>query len=127
MRHRLLVYVLVVAASVAAVAGLIRVGNARFAPQAAQAVTAPAAAPDTSAAGGVLAQMLGNAELPLPRLLLQLAVIVLVARVCGLAARRLGQPPVIAEIAAGIMLGPSLLGWALPGASAFLFPASSLP
>ena len=41
MTRRLLVYILVVAASVAAVAGLIRVGNARLSPQAVQTVAEP--------------------------------------------------------------------------------------
>ena len=121
MTRRLSVYILVVAASVAAVAGLIRVGNARLSPQAVQTVAVPADA------GSPLQHMLGNAQLPLPRLLLQLAVIVLAARVLGIAARRVGQPPVIGEIAAGVVLGPSLLGLVAPAASAFLFPDSSLP
>lgn len=41
--------------------------------------------------------------------------------------RFLGQPDVIGEMAAGIMLGPSLLGLLAPEAYAFLFPPSSLP
>jgi Kef-type K+ transport system membrane component KefB len=43
-----------------------------------------------------------------------LAVIILVARLSGELARRLGQPAVIGEITAGLALGPSLLGL-LPG------------
>jgi len=119
MTRRLLVYILVVAASIAAVTGLIRLGNTWMSPQAVQSVAVPADA------SGPLTHMLGNAKLPLPRLLLQLAVIVAVARAFGLVARRFGQPPVIAEIAAGVMLGPSLLGWVAPAASTFLFPDSS--
>jgi Kef-type K+ transport system membrane component KefB len=34
---------------------------------------------------------------------------------------------VIGEIAAGVLLGPSLLGWVAPATSGFLFPATSLP
>src|SRR4029077_17653617 len=40
--------------------------------------------------------------------------------------RRIGQPPVIGEIVAGILLGPSLLGAVAPHAFTFLFPASSI-
>ena len=60
-------------------------------------------------------------------LLAQIASIVLVSRGIGLVTRWLGQPLVIAEILAGILLGPSLLGWVSPGAMTALFPDSSLP
>ena len=62
---------------------------------------------------------------PLPTLLLQLITIVLVARALGALFRRIGQPPVIGEIVAGILLGPSLLGAMAPGVFAFLFPPES--
>ncbi|RYZ07075.1 MAG: hypothetical protein EOO73_13490 [Myxococcales bacterium] len=58
-------------------------------------------------------------------LLAQIAAVLLVSRTLGFGARALGQPLVIAEMVAGIALGPSLLGWLLPHASAALFPASS--
>lgn len=63
---------------------------------------------------------------PLGQLLLQLVTILIVARVIGRLAMRLGQPAVIGEMAAGIMLGPSLLGWIAPSASLALFPVDSL-
>jgi Kef-type K+ transport system membrane component KefB len=54
--------------------------------------------------------------------LLDIAVIVVAARLGAAAFRRLGQPGVIGEIVVGILLGPSLLG-ALPGdPSTDLFP-----
>jgi Kef-type K+ transport system membrane component KefB len=37
-----------------------------------------------------------------------LAIIILLARLLGMAAKRLGQPPVVGEIIAGIMLEPTL-------------------
>jgi Kef-type K+ transport system membrane component KefB len=49
------------------------------------------------------------------------------ARLVGQLFRRLGQPPVIGEVIAGIMLGPSLLGRLAPAASAFLLPPSIAP
>ena len=67
-----------------------------------------------------------NAAHPLARLILQILVIIAAARLLGAAARYFGQPPVIGEIAAGIALGPSLLGAWFPGVSAQLFPAASL-
>ena len=42
-------------------------------------------------------------------------------------AARLGQPPVMAEMVAGLLLGPSLLGWLAPEVSSLLFPSASLP
>ncbi len=60
-------------------------------------------------------------------LLFQIAVILVAARACGLLLARLGQPPVIGEMAAGILLGPVVFGAALPGLHAQLFPAASLP
>jgi len=48
------------------------------------------------------------------------------ARFFGRIFRRIGQPPVMGEMMAGIMLGPSLLGLLLPEASAFLFPPASM-
>jgi Kef-type K+ transport system membrane component KefB len=60
------------------------------------------------------------------RLLLDLAVILVAARAGGLLFERIGQPAVIGEIAAGIVLGPTLLG-ALPGdPSTALFPPETL-
>ena len=121
MKSRLLVYILFVTAAVLAVAGLIQLGGAWFPLQGVEVVS-PA-----EQSSGALAQMRDNAQHPLPRLILQLIVILLAARVFGGVARRLGQPPVIGEIAAGVLLGPSLLGWVMPDASAFLFPSASMP
>ena len=67
-----------------------------------------------------------NLESPLSRLLLQFIVILAATRTVGAMFRRLGQPAVIGEIAAGILLGPSLLGWLWPQAFNFIFPAHSL-
>lgn len=53
--------------------------------------------------------------------LLQLIVMIAAARLGNLAMRRLGQPGVVGEIIAGLLLGPSLLGHFFPGAAAFLF------
>ncbi|WP_257458221.1 cation:proton antiporter domain-containing protein [Archangium lipolyticum] len=64
---------------------------------------------------------------PLSLLLVQLVVIIGLSRLIGRGARWLGQPLVIAEVLAGILLGPSLLGWVAPGTMEWLFPASSLP
>lgn len=67
-----------------------------------------------------------NLTHPLGTLLLQIITIILVARFFAYFFRRIGQPSVIGEIVAGILLGPSLLGAYFPEISDFLFPASSL-
>lgn len=59
-------------------------------------------------------------------LLAQIAAILLLSRAVGLVTRHLGQPMVMAEMVAGILLGPSLLGQVAPSAFSALFPASSL-
>jgi Kef-type K+ transport system membrane component KefB len=74
-----------------------------------------------------IAQVVDNAREPLVRLLVQLLLIVSTARMCARLATRVGQPPVIGEIASGIVIGPSVLGAIAPAASATLFPADSLP
>jgi Kef-type K+ transport system membrane component KefB len=61
-----------------------------------------------------------------PVLLLQIGAILLTARLTGKLFRRFGQPQVVGEMAAGIVLGPSVLGWLFPAVSARLFPAASL-
>lgn len=62
-----------------------------------------------------------------PLVLLDVAVIVVMAGLFGNIARRLGQPPVIGEVIAGIALGPSLLGL-LPGhLDTRLFPHEVMP
>lgn len=60
-------------------------------------------------------------------LLLQIAVILTVCRLLHGIAGLIGQPPVIGEIFAGLLLGPSFLGWIAPALYARLFPAASLP
>ncbi|MGW3974634.1 cation:proton antiporter [Streptomyces ardesiacus] len=59
--------------------------------------------------------------------LLAVPVVVLACQAGGRAVRLLGQPPVIGEILAGILLGPSLLGWLAPTVHQYLLPPSVLP
>jgi Kef-type K+ transport system membrane component KefB len=57
--------------------------------------------------------------------LLQLIVMIAVARIGNRVMRRLGQPGVVGEIVAGLLLGPSLFGHFFPDASLFLFGAKA--
>ena len=57
---------------------------------------------------------------------LQMAAIVAVCRVVGWAAQRFfGQPQVVGEMIAGVILGPSVLGALAPAVESLLFPAGS--
>lgn len=67
-----------------------------------------------------------NLRTPLSILLLQLVVIIITARLVGRIFQKFGQPRVMGEIVAGIVLGPSLLGWLSPATMAFIFPVSSM-
>lgn len=60
-------------------------------------------------------------------LLLQIAVILALGRGVRRLLAPLGQPGVIAEMLAGFVIGPSVLGWLAPALTGWLFPASSLP
>lgn len=60
-------------------------------------------------------------------LLVQLAVILVAARLCGMLLKHFGQPPVVGEMAAGLLLGPIVFGAWLPQWHGALFSASSLP
>jgi Kef-type K+ transport system membrane component KefB len=67
-----------------------------------------------------------NLEHPLAILLAQIVTIIFVARFFGWVCKKIGQPSVIGEIIAGIVLGPSLIGLYFPEFSNALFPAQSL-
>ena len=63
----------------------------------------------------------------LPHVLLALATIIIAGRGLGAIFQRLGQPRVIGEVVAGIMLGPSLLGRISPEAMMLILPHSAAP
>ena len=67
-----------------------------------------------------------NLTHPLSILLLQIVVIIVVARFFAFICQKIGQPTVIGEILAGIFLGPSFFGHHFPELSKFIFPAASL-
>jgi Kef-type K+ transport system membrane component KefB len=76
----------------------------------------------SQAAGGLVAHL----QAPFARFLLQLLIVLACAKAAGILMRYVGQPAVIGEMLAGIVLGPSLFGLLLPSAQAWLFPADSL-
>lgn len=64
---------------------------------------------------------------PLSILILQIISIIVVSRIFGYIFNKIGQPTVIGEIVAGIVLGPSLMGLFFPEISEFLFAKASMP
>ena len=73
-----------------------------------------------------LDSMMHSVKEPLAILLLQIISIILVARFFGWIFRKIGQPSVIGEMVAGIVLGPSLVGLYFPEFFDSLFPSASL-
>ena len=67
-----------------------------------------------------------NIHHPLSTLLIQIIAVLVMVRLFGYLFSLIGQPGVIGEIVAGIVLGPSVLGFFFPDAFHFLFPAHSL-
>jgi Kef-type K+ transport system membrane component KefB len=57
---------------------------------------------------------------------LQVAMVLLTSRLVGMLFKPIKQPQVIGEMVAGILLGPSMLGWVAPSVSNAVFPAASL-
>jgi len=112
------IYLLASAATLAFIALLLDAGPA---PGTATALpTAAAGAP------GLLAGLQAQVHHPLSQLFIQLLVVIGAAQLVGRMFTRFGLPAVVGEMAAGIVLGPSLLGHLAPAAFAFVFPAESL-
>ncbi|ANW05190.1 cation:proton antiporter [Bradyrhizobium icense] len=55
-------------------------------------------------------------------LILQIVLLIAIGRGLGEIMQRIGQPSVIGELLAGLLLGPSLFGWVWPSAHAAIFP-----
>lgn len=58
--------------------------------------------------------------------LASLLVLLLVARLLGSLAARVGLPAIVGELLTGVLLGPSLLGWLAPGVAAWLLPQEQM-
>jgi Kef-type K+ transport system membrane component KefB len=83
--------------------------------------------PATAVSGeGLWSQLKHNIEHPISLLLLQIIIILFSARIFGLLVSKIGQPTVVGEIIAGIVLGPSIMGLLFPEFLTFVFPAASL-
>jgi Kef-type K+ transport system membrane component KefB len=130
MQKNALCYVCIIALFVGAVLIILQLGAAlspelRARTAGAVAVNAHRHGQPNSGDGPMSGVLVRFAE-PISLLLLQLIVIVCATQMVGGLFRRIGQPSVIGEMVAGILLGPSLLGVIWPESQSYLFPPSSL-
>jgi Kef-type K+ transport system membrane component KefB len=109
-------YAVLVGLPVLILLGVLDAGRNLTVPSAARAMPALRAA----------ASLTPTAAHAVSRLTLQILVVLLVSRAVSWVFKKANQPQVVGEMAAGVALGPSLLGWLAPGISAALFPPASL-
>src|SRR3989441_12408828 len=87
--------------------------------------------PLTAAAPPLPAGAIGTVVSPVPTAVRHvprgLVAVIALGRLLGAALQSVGQPPVVGEVLAGIVLGPSLLGRIAPEASAYILPPSVAP
>lgn len=75
---------------------------------------------------GFIDSFIESVQHPAGILLLQVTIIIIIARIFGWIFKKMGQPTVLGEILAGIVLGPSLFGLYFPEMSASVFPSQSI-
>jgi Kef-type K+ transport system membrane component KefB len=82
-----------------------------------------------AAAGALEARGRGGAAAfdPLPQLIITLGAVIVLGRVIGRLFRRVGQPLVLAEMIAGMLLGPTILGAVWPEAQRAILPVQVIP
>ena len=96
------------------------------APAAVQLIPDGMTADTSSLRQSVEERLLQNADDPLSRFFLQLFVVITVSYSVGWLFTRCGQPAVVGEMMAGVLLGPSLFGLLAPRTFHFVFNTSSL-
>jgi Kef-type K+ transport system membrane component KefB len=126
MKRSVLIYLATLTVFAVGVFLLIKEGQHLSASKSNNETSAPARMQSGTPTGSVWSSLKENSRDPLSRLLLQVIVIVAATRTVGAIFTRCGQPAVVGEVLAGIMLGPSLLGWLWPEVSIYVFPPESL-
>ena len=81
---------------------------------------------EANAFSRLMDELLHSMKNPFGVLIIQIVSIIAFSRIFGYLFNKIGQPTVIGEIVAGIILGPSFLGLFFPSVSAFIFPPGSL-
>ena len=126
-------YLVITSLAVLGIFALLRMGNelrstTEVAPVATAHADKPVAPADSDASflSAATASLFHNGTSGLSRLFLQLFVIIATASLAGTVFTKLGQPAVVGEMIAGILLGPSLLGLVAPHTFGFLFAPFTL-
>jgi predicted permease len=130
MKRKAQLYLIVVSLAGLAIFFILEAGNRLTPPVAPGGTAVPAQVAHAAPAGtgflsAATASLWQNGTSPLSRLLLQVFIIISAAGIAGRIAKRIGQPAVVGEMVAGILLGPSLFGLIAPAAFQFVFPTSS--
>lgn len=121
MKKTLLIYVALILFFGIAIAGILHYGTL-LESHLFSGIIAPAASIPSTISDTFLKQL----HHPLPLLLIQFIVIMIVTRLFGYLVSFVAQPTVVGEIVAGIILGPSLMGALFPDMFIALFPKESL-
>ena len=122
-----LFYVLIIFVLGSVIFGIIKKGDQLQSPTAIQQVQGVQTSDSTTSGFQAFSTSFNHGlKEPLAVLLLQIIVIIAFARLFGFLFKKIGQPAVVGEIVAGIVLGPSILGLLFPSVNLFLFPAASL-
>ncbi|MGI8803840.1 MAG: cation:proton antiporter [Solirubrobacteraceae bacterium] len=96
-------------------------------PAPAVATPAVAAATPAVAAEHVIANKQRAVDATVAAFFVAIVIVMLFARLMGVVVSKLGQPRVMGEVLAGILLGPTLLGTIAPGVGTALFPSDVIP
>jgi len=133
MKRAALCYIFAVSAAGLGIFFILLAGNQLAAPalspstqSSSQTTPHPAGAADSSFSAAVESRLWDNANDPLTRLFLQLFVVIAVSYLVGWIFSHFGQPAVVGEMIAGVLLGPSVFGLLAPHAFQFVFAPSSL-
>lgn len=114
-------YAVLIACFFAAMAAVFYYGNSAYP---AHGLTQDAAGQAFS--GSPLSFFQKHIQTPFGLFLIQILVIFSAAQTLGMLFKKIGQPSVVGQIAAGIILGPSVFGHLSPSFYAFVFPQNSL-
>ncbi len=132
-RQTAILYAIIIAIAAVAIPLSLEIGNRLMRPapvvssfEPGSTSTASDRYPMLSLRHAMMAGLERNATSSLGRLFLQLFVIIIVSSAMGWLFTRCGQPAVVGEMMAGVMLGPSLFGLLTPQAFQFVFAPASL-